>query len=72
MNPPLVFTNYCDSLSCLHALEHFGLGCYGDPVDINGHRKGFARLAKVLMPSGILRLAFPISKYERIEFRKQA
>lgn len=24
---------YCDSLSCLHALEHFGLGRYGDPID---------------------------------------
>ena len=24
---------YCDSLSCLHALEHFGLGRYGDAVD---------------------------------------
>lgn len=24
---------YCDSLSCLHAIEHFGLGRYGDTVD---------------------------------------
>jgi hypothetical protein len=23
----------CDSLSCLHAIEHFGLGRYGDPVN---------------------------------------
>jgi hypothetical protein len=27
----------CDSLSCLHALEHFGLGRYGDPVNYNGY-----------------------------------
>lgn len=27
-NPELV--GYCDSLSCLNALEHFGLGRYGD------------------------------------------
>lgn len=68
MNPPSEFTNYCDSLSCLHALEHFGLGRYGDPVDINGHLKGFAGLAQVLMPGGTLYLSVPISKYERVEF----
>ena len=27
----------CDSVSCLHALEHFGLGRYGDPVEYEGH-----------------------------------
>lgn len=26
----------CDSLSCLHALEHFGLGRYGDPLNMMG------------------------------------
>ena len=31
-----------DSLSCLHALEHFGLGRYGDPINPNGHLIGFA------------------------------
>jgi hypothetical protein len=34
---------YCDSLSCLHALEHFGLGRYGDPIDPRGHEKGITR-----------------------------
>lgn len=34
------YTEYCDSLSCLHALEHFGLGRYGDCVDPDGHLKG--------------------------------
>lgn len=29
---------YCDSLSCLHVLEHFGLGRYGDPVIVDGYR----------------------------------
>ena len=28
---PAELVDYCDSLSCLHALEHFGLGRYGDP-----------------------------------------
>ena len=37
-----------DSLSCLHALEHFGLGRYGDPIDPKGHIKGFNNLLKIL------------------------
>ena len=68
MNPSREFTNYCDSLSCLHALEHFGLGRYGDPIDVNGHRKGFAGLAQVLMPGGTLYLSVPIGMHERVEF----
>ena len=28
---PDTLVECCDSLSCLHALEHFGLGRYGDP-----------------------------------------
>ena len=36
----------CDSISCLHALEHFGLGRYNDPLDPNGHLKGFNNISK--------------------------
>jgi Caenorhabditis protein of unknown function, DUF268 len=59
--------DYCDSLSCLHALEHFGLGRYGDPVDIDGYSKGFESLSKMLKSGGILYLSLPIGR-ERIEF----
>jgi len=52
----------CDSLSCLHALEHFGLGRYGDPVNPNGHREGFANLARMLQPHGRLYLSVPIGR----------
>lgn len=31
--------NSTDSLSCLHTLEHFGLGRHGDPIDPEGHIK---------------------------------
>lgn len=51
-----------DSLSCLHALEHFGLGRYGDSVDPEGHTKGYANLHKMLKPGGILYVSFPIGK----------
>lgn len=54
----------CDSLSCLHALEHFGLGRYGDPVDPNGHLKGFGNFHKMLQPSGTLYVSFPIGRNE--------
>lgn len=58
---------YCDSLSCLHALEHFGLGRYGDPIDANGHIKGLENLYKILKPNGYLYLSLPIGK-QKIEF----
>jgi hypothetical protein len=51
----------------LHAIEHFGLGRYGDPVDIEGHLKGFRALSKVLKPGGMLYLSAPIGP-ERIDF----
>jgi hypothetical protein len=52
----------CDSLSCLHALEHFGLGRYGDPIDPDGHLKGFKNLHKMLKSGGTLYISFPIGK----------
>jgi SAM-dependent methyltransferase len=60
MNPQVRFTDYCDSLSCLHAIEHFGLGRYGDPIDLFGHVKGFASLVDILKPGGTLYFSVPI------------
>lgn len=59
--------DYCDSLSCLHVLEHFGLGRYGDPVDINGHIKGFNNIHKILKQGGKFYFSTPIGR-QRIEF----
>jgi hypothetical protein len=50
----------CDSLSCLHVLEHFGLGRYGDPIDPDGHRRGFNNLHRMLQKDGMLYISFPI------------
>jgi hypothetical protein len=41
-----------DSLSCLHALEHFGLGRYNDPVDYFGWQKGLEGLTSMLKRGG--------------------
>jgi SAM-dependent methyltransferase len=61
------FEDYCDSMSCLHALEHFGLGRYGDTLDIDGHLKGFANMGKLLKKGGTFYFSTPIGP-QRIEF----
>lgn len=61
------YVDYCDSLSCLHALEHFGLGRYGDELDFEGHLKGLKSLTEILKPGGTFYLSVPIGP-ERIEF----
>ena len=58
---------YCDSLSCLHAIEHFGLGRYGDPIDPKGHERGIFNMARLLQPGGKFYLSAPIGQ-ERVEF----
>ena len=55
------------SISCLHALEHFGLGRYGDPVNFEGFDIGFKNIADLLMPRGKLYFSVPIGP-QRIEF----
>jgi SAM-dependent methyltransferase len=49
----------CDSVSCLHAIEHFGLGRYGDPIEPRGVEMGLASLARLLSPGGTLYLSCP-------------
>lgn len=60
-----------DSVSCLHAIEHFGLGRYGDEVDPEGHLKGFSSISSIVTSGGTLYLSFPIGKSERTEFNAQ-
>lgn len=59
-----------DSASCLHTLEHFGLGRYGDPVDVVAYLRGWANLHKLLEPGGTLYFSTPIGP-QRIEFDGQ-
>lgn len=58
---------YCDSLSCLHALEHFGLGRYGDPIKYDGYLTGFKNLYKNLKTNGKFYFSVPMGP-QRIEF----
>lgn len=56
-----------DSLSCLHALEHFGLGRYGDKIDFDGWLKAIKRMAGMVVEKGHFFLSVPIGE-ERVEY----
>jgi SAM-dependent methyltransferase len=60
-------TNSIDSLSCLHAAEHFGLGRYSDPIDPEAWIKFVKALQRVLAPNGRLYFSVPVGR-QRIEF----
>ena len=64
---PETWIEATDSLSCLHTIEHLGLGRYGDPIDPIGHLAGLAQLKRMVEPGGVLYLSTPIGP-ERIEF----
>ena len=63
--------NYADSLSCLHTIEHFGLGRYGDQIDPHGYKKGLESLYRILKKDGLLYISFPISKKTKILFNSE-
>jgi SAM-dependent methyltransferase len=59
--------NSLDSISSLHAAEHFGLGRYGDPIAPRAHLDFIASLVRVLKPGGRLYFGIPVGR-ERLEF----
>lgn len=58
---------YSDCVTSLHTLEHFGLGRYGDKVDMHGWKTGLQNLARMVKEGGNLIIAVPVGR-ERIEF----
>lgn len=67
MQLPTDMLGYCDSISSLHAIEHFGLGRYGDSIDYWGYLKAIENITKMLRKGGIFYFSVPIGK-QRIEF----
>lgn len=67
MKLPPNMKEYCDSISSLHAIEHFGLGRYNDPIDYFGYLKAINNIATMLKPNGIFYFSVPIGP-QRIEF----
>lgn len=56
-----------DCVSCLHTLEHIGLGRYGDKISEESWKLAFYNLAVMLKSRGRLWLSVPVGQ-ERIEF----
>jgi hypothetical protein len=68
MNKANAVESTTDSISCLHAIEHFGLGRYGDPLDPLGHVKGFNNILRMLKIDGMLYISFPIGTKNELHF----
>ena len=60
--------NSVHSLSCMHTVEHIGLGRYGDPIDYDGDLKAMQELARVLEVGGNLLFVVPVGKQNKICF----
>lgn len=61
-------SNSIDSLSCMHTVEHIGLGRYGDLLDPEGDLKAIAELKRVLAVDGNLLFVVPIGGTAKIMF----
>lgn len=57
-----------ESVSCLHVLEHVGLGRYGDVVDSMGDVKAARELARILASDGHLIFVVPVNKQSGVVF----
>jgi glycosyltransferase involved in cell wall biosynthesis len=54
--------NSIQSLSCMHTVEHIGLGRYGDPIDYDGDLRAVAELRRVMMQGGNLLFVVPVGR----------
>ncbi|MCX2575932.1 DUF268 domain-containing protein [Pedobacter sandarakinus] len=52
--------NSIESISCMHTIEHIGLGRYGDPIDPDGDLKALSELKRVCAVGGNLLLVVPV------------
>ncbi len=59
--------NSINSLSCMHTVEHIGLGRYSDQIDPEGDLKAISELKRVLATGGSLLFVVPVGQ-PKIEF----
>jgi SAM-dependent methyltransferase len=50
------------SISCMHVVEHVGLGRYGDPLDAEGDLAAMNELKRVVAPGGDLLFVVPVGR----------
>ena len=60
-NLPFV-SNSVESISCMHTIEHVGLGRYGDPIDPIGDIKAINELKRVVLSGGNLIFVTPVGQ----------
>lgn len=56
------------SVSCMHVLEHVGLGRYGDKLDPQGDLKAASELSRIVQSGGSLLIVEPINRIPRLSF----
>ncbi|MBE8952471.1 MAG: DUF268 domain-containing protein [Quinella sp. 1Q7] len=57
-----------ETLSSLCAIEHFGLGRYGDPINYDGWRKALRAGKRKLKIGGTFYMSVPVGSVERVQF----
>lgn len=55
-----------DIISCLHTVEHFGLGRYGDPIGYKNFEEILQAFLRLMNQNGTLYLSTPISNVNRL------
>lgn len=60
--------NSLESISCMHTIEHIGLGRYGDPIDPEADLKAIRELIRVTKPGGSILFVTPIGGTAKIEY----
>lgn len=63
-------TDSIESLSCMHTIEHIGLGRYGDPLDPGADVKALRELQRVTRPGGSLLIVTPVGE-PKVQFNGQ-
>lgn len=55
-------TDSIATLSCMHTIEHIGLGRYGDTLDPEGDLKAIKELKRVVKPGGTMLFVVPVGQ----------
>lgn len=55
-------SNSIECLSCMHTIEHIGLGRYGDPIDPEGDLKAINEIKRVVKKGGSILFVVPVGK----------